>query len=83
MDKIKFYKSDFTPFESAQTWLFEYKNNEINREIGVDKNGLVVFTLPDKNYPRGLFADSNISFDLNDLIEISQEEFEMKWNYKK
>jgi len=80
MEKLKYYKSDFTPIDSAQTWLFEFKDRLITREIGLDENGLVLLTLPDREYPRGLFGDSNISFDFNDLIEISQEEFETKWN---
>jgi len=80
MEKIKYYKSDFTPIDNAHTWFFEYRDRLITREIGLDKNGLVILTLPDKEYPRGLFGDSNISLDFNDLIEISREEFEVKWN---
>jgi hypothetical protein len=80
MENFKYYKSDFTPNEIAITWLFEYKDRQITREIGLDEIGQVILTLPDKEYPRGLFADSNISFDFNDLIEISQNEFETNWN---
>ena len=83
MEKIKYYISDFTPNDIALIWLFEYKDRQITREIGLDKNGLVLLTLPDKDFPRGLFGDSNISFDFNDLNEVSREEFGLKWNHQK
>lgn len=79
---MKYYKVDFTPIDEAKIWLFEFNGDEIVREIGLDKNENTIFSLPDKKYPRGLFGDSPISFNRQDLMEISKKEFEEKWNSK-
>ncbi|MDO6391582.1 hypothetical protein Q4E40_15705 [Pontibacter sp. BT731] len=78
--EIKYFKSDFTPLAQTQVWLFEVDSQEIKREIGLDKNNRVVFALPDKNCPRGLFGDSPVSFNLEDMEVITKEEFEAMWD---
>ena len=78
----KFYKSDFTPNSIGHEWLFEFKKDKIVREIGINKLGETIITIPNDSYPHGLFGDSNIEFNYNDLIEIDENEFETKWNQK-
>ena len=81
-NQLKYYKSDFTPIDNERIWLFEYHGTSIIREIGINANGEVTMTLPNKEFPRGLFADSPIVFYFNDLTEISREDFENKWKLK-
>ncbi|MBN2893691.1 MAG: hypothetical protein JXL97_17610 [Bacteroidales bacterium] len=78
----KFYKSDFTSNSIAHEWLFEFKKDNIVREIGIDKLGKTIITIPNDSYPNGLFGDSNIELNHNDLIEITENEFETKWKNK-
>lgn len=77
--ETKYFRSDFTPIDLAEIWLFEFDGDEIKREIGLDKDNRVVNALPDLNHPRGLFGDSPVSFNISDLDEITKEEFESKW----
>lgn len=79
---MKYYKVDFVPFGVVKVWLFEFEEDDIIREIGLNEKGDTVFSLPDKVYPRGLFGDSPVSFNRHDLIEISKKEFEDKWILK-
>lgn len=78
----KYYKADFIPIGKAKIWLFEIKENEIIREVGIDNEEKIIFKLPNKEYPRGLFGDSPVSFNISDLIEITKDEFEKKWEEK-
>ena len=79
---MKYYKVDFSPIFDTKIWLFELKGDDIVREIGLDENENTIHTFPDKKFPRGLFGDSPISFNSLDLVEISKDEFENKWNLK-
>ena len=65
-----------------KVWLFEIAGNKIIREIGLDENENTILLLPNEKYPRGLFGDSNISFNTSDLIGIDKKEFESKWTNK-
>ena len=79
-DPIKhYYECDFVPVGNAIIWLFEFNGTYIIREIGLNKENKVLYRLPNKEYPRGMFGDSAIAFNVEDLKPISSEEFEDYW----
>ena len=71
-------------YDKVITWYIEYDdiNNITNREIGVDKNGIVIVKGPfGKNL--GFWTDEDLTieqYDTNFKIEyIKQDEFEKLW----
>lgn len=66
-------------------WLIEYdeKENYIEREIGLNKDGIVIMKMPfNKNY--GFWLDTNMKFDdfkrQFEVEIINETEFSKKWN---
>ena len=75
----KYYRAEFAPVDEAQTWLLEINGKEIIREIGLDNKGNTILTFPNRDFPKGLVANSTLNIETKDLIEITKVEFERKW----
>ena len=61
MEKFKYYIFGISPNIIIFRWLVEWADNAIMSEIGLNKNRLLLLTLPDKEYPRGQYRKKSKS----------------------
>ncbi|MCB9360223.1 MAG: hypothetical protein H6587_01700 [Flavobacteriales bacterium] len=74
---------DFSLFSSEITKFFIEINSEGNvvREVGLDKNGVVVHKYPSERFKYGGYGIMDLSnFDLDFQDDLTSEEFENLWN---
>ena len=63
----------------VDTWLLEVDDNgKPNREIGLDKQGVPIFSAPDHRNS-GLWTDSPVTVDRENLVPIKRSYFEAMW----
>lgn len=79
MSNLEYYKINISLIGNIDIWMLEIEKGRIIREIGLNKEEIVLFKFPNNDYPRGFFGDSLVYFEQTDLIEISEAEFMEKW----